>query len=990
VGGVYEDERFKTTYSDNWTLTIKSSLRPYIYYPNGQGFIRGNPIPLKGWLEDDCEPVEDAWFQWTIRKIPNQWNRTNTPEYNLSGEWSEDNGWYNYTWLDTNRDTGNYSLDIYVNKQYYDENHTTRENAFFLGLPPTLSDPSIDHDYGGWGELYQFAVKVTDNDLNYNNVTLWKRMWNESENNWTEWKLLNYTYQDELTGKWIYFYHRFTCSDMGLNQFKFRTVDQYGYWDETDPINFTLDVDNVTLTACVSGTCFPESNSTLRRLGNEQAFLNFRIYDSDLGVYPNGTSGKVWITEDYYNYTVELNCTSFNSGYCQVYYDADCDSLVGAQYWKGGTFDNCYYPVNTTPQILYIYGQLYVEGINPIENQTINRNTTIVLNSSVHSDCSNEIVNSTNVTWYNQTWSLMNYTVSNSSEYFNTTWFVPERYELGPEIVHIQANSSYYDAGYNSTLVYVYGWSSVDAIYPENYTEFSAGTDVTITCHVIDINTGESISNYNVSFYKDYILQSVNATDSTGNTSWIWDTSNESAGYYNITCNITDEPVLYYNTSVSEIETIIRIRRQLIITDIIVDNSSIYRNDSYEPYETKITVHINDANIGDAEGADVFFYNETSLIDNCTTNATGWCNITYNPTDDVTPGNYTIYINSTRTGNEDSDTSETYIDVLGVLMVNITSPPNESSWTKLDNITLDANITDERGYVVSGATVEWYNETNKIAEGQHYENFSLIDQSAGNRTIQANATKEFYRYGHDEVIVTISGVADVQWISPNNYSYLPYPEPFDVICRVIDPNSGAPVDDYLVQIYYYYTPPWIFIGNFTTNSTGYVSYNFTPTQKGNVTFLCNISDNTSRLISANIDKVTGLITIWDVTPPVITNVSIIPNESIEANLNYTNITAKVTDDVNVSSVIASILLPNGTIDNRTMLLVENETDLYRVQYIPPIDGVYSVTIYAWDEPPESNENYTFAGNFTVWGKAYGVISQPEEIPVTGITQTQDY
>jgi hypothetical protein len=49
--------------------------------------------------------------------------------------------------------------------------------------------------------------------------------------------------------------------------------------------------------------------------------------------------------------------------------------------------------------------------------------------------------------------------------------------------------------------------------------------------------------------------------------------------------------------------------------------------------------------------------------------------------------------------------------------------------------------------------------------------------------------------------------------------------------------------------------------------------------------------------------------------------------------------------------------------------------VYRVSYLPPIGGTYSVRIYAKDEGPEYNVNYTFAGYFDVWGKSFGIIEQ---------------
>ena len=1207
VGGNHEDECYKSVNtSENYIITIKSNLNPNITYPNGEGFMRGNPIPIYGWLEDDCGPVPDASVFYVISKPPNAYNRSNTAQFNDSGQWQEGNGWYNYTWLDTNRPTGWYSLEFYASKEFYGPNRTNKSNALFITLPPTLSYPSIDPNYGGWGETYRFSVKVSDNDLNYNNVTLWKRQWNEAAGSWDNWTLLNWTYKDQLTGVWIDFYHNFSCSDMGLNQFRFITVDEFNYSDDTnnyltnvsklihnasdgiatnvsklihnasvgddgfdyseqitvsgevdyfnitiqnqngstiyfnltvngvvvaenqsldDGYNFTVnakenvnipgyqdinltimndtggisnasyfawldyavldqgfnyseyistsgDIEyfnitisnldnktlyfnltvnqvlvaenwsvtngtNITINAMAEGADFDlpgdqniiltlmnesgsvingkymayldyvagiltfrleadnvtveistTSNSTARRMGSQTAFLNFTIYDTDLGTYAPWTSGKIWITEDGVNYTVEMNCTSTTEGYCTVNYNPSCNSYVGVQQWKGGTNDVCYDPENTTDRDLTVIGQLYVSTLNPKQNDILNRNTSEILNATVTDECNVSISDAT-VSWYNSSWVLLNTTTGVSPYYYNTTWLVPYNYTKGPETLYINTTRQYFDMGSNETSIYIYGWSQV-SIHPPNGSEYSAGTDIPVICHVEDANTGESIQGYNVSFYKDGIWQQSSDTNEFGNTTWYWNTSEESPQNYTISCEINNDASKYYNTSLPVVESIVSIRRQLIIDEINVDNSIIYRNDSYSPYETTIEVHVRDANVGPAEGANVSFYNSTGLFDYCETDSSGYCNITYNPENTTIPGNYNISINATKPGVEDSDTSVITLEIRGVLILNITSPLNESEHNKNETIDLLVDIKNEMGQDITGAFVKWYNETSLIAAMENVYDFPLSTQEAGNRTFVVNATKTYYATGEDSVMIVLSGIVNIEFSYPQNFTEMPYPDSFDVICRVVDSESGVGIDDYEIRLYYYYSPPFIFIGNFTTNSTGYINYTFTPFQKGNVTFKCNITSNISRLMSAGISNTVSTVIVKDVTPPVITNTSIVPNQSMEANLNYTNITANVTDDVGVNHVWAYIGLPNGSYDNATMTLLPGENDTYRVQYLPPIGGKYNVTVYAMDDPWENNVNSLFVGYFYVWGNITGTLSQTDEIMATGITQTQGY
>ncbi|UCD07869.1 MAG: hypothetical protein JSW41_02800, partial [Candidatus Aenigmatarchaeota archaeon] len=751
---------------------------------------------------------------------------------------------------------------------------------------------------------------------------------------------------------------------------------------------FKLEPDNVTLEVCKSGQCSPYSNTTVRRLGETTAYLNFRIYDEDYGIYPNGTFGRVWVTEDHSNYTVTLNCTSENSGYCHVDYNATCSSDVGMQYCIGGTYDSCYEPANASVENLNVIGQLYARTIQPDENGVLNRNVSEILNVTIVDDCDNYI-SDTDVNWYNETPLLIANVSGSSFTYYNSTWYISENYVLGAETIYTNSTRTNYDMGSNTTHVYIYGWASIDNIDPENYTEYPAGSFVNITCHVIDINTGQPIQDYNVSYYKNESWQNFSLTDQYGNATWEWNTTEESAEWYDIKCNISDDTVKYYNTSVSYMNTLLKVRRQLIIDQINVSEPIVYRNDTYYPYETVISVHVNDASIGDANASNVTFWNTSMMIGYCITNESGNCNITWNPYNKSAADNHTIYINATKTGLENSTTKQTYIEIWGVLILNITSPINESNYTKTDNVTFDVNITNELGEDITDANVSWWNETSFLVTGDYYENFSLTGQSPGNRTITSNATNTYYLSGNDTVKILISGVADVLWDSPANYTEMPYPDPFNATCRVVDAISGIGIDEYRVEMYYYYTPPnFTFLANLTTNQSGHATYNFTPAQKGYVTFKCNITDNSSRLITAGISNAYGIVAINDTIPPIVKNVTIEPNQSIEANLNYTNITANVTDNVGVYGVWVAIGLPNGSYEYRNMANISS--DLYRYQYWPHQHGMHNVTVHALDDPPEHNLNSSSTYYFDVWGKINGVVNQTIEQMVYGITQYQGF
>ena len=64
---------------------------------------------------------------------------------------------------------------------------------------------------------------------------------------------------------------------------------------------------------------------------------------------------------------------------------------------------------------------------------------------------------------------------------------------------------------------------------------------------------------------------------------------------------------------------------------------------------------------------------------------------------------------------------------------------------------------------------------------------------------------------------------------------------------------------------------------------------------------------------------------------------------------------------------------------------------YQGSYLPTIDGVYNVTIFARDAAPEYNVNSTPAENFTSWGNvSMMLLGSPDVITAFNITQSSGY
>ncbi len=1005
------DPYYKYNFTQNYSLNIKSYIALEVNYPTGQSFLIGAQIPFIGRVFDECFNISNAEVNFYDRR-PGATERF----YTCYGTTDWGNGTYNCTWDSSNKPPGWHGVKIEARKEYhgnypnynqtiryidgYETHHLSTQPSISLGWS---SYPSVDPKVDGWGKLRTFQAKITDLDGSLNNISLWKSFDNNT------WYLINstnmspqgvdvqvrYNLSGVLTDP---FKNRFSCDDLsnstgGIVYFKFNTTDIFGYGDESEIDNFTVQVDNVTL------TLDPLSNTTTRRIADNKAYLRFTIRDDDYGnYYPDNVNGSVWITLNGTNYSYNITNSSY-SGNLTVYYNSTCNSDVGIQYWKGGTIDSCYEMKNTTNETLTVYGQLNVSLISPPNESVINRDKNVSLNSSVEDECSQSIFDAT-VNWYNSS----SYSLGND---YNVTWHIPVEYKLGNETIITNATRTYYDYDSNNTTVYVYGWSDVSYIEPLNETTYDSGDGVDIACRVIDSNTTQPIANYAVFIYvNDESLENL-TTDSNGWINTSWDTSGKSAGWYNITCSIEDNSTLYYNTSASQNETWIMLERPLKINIIRMDGSAcqqglvckwIYRNDTFSPYKVNITVHVMDASIGSAQDANVTFYNSTNFLGNCTTNSTGWCYLeNYNPANNTNPAIITIYINATRPENEDSVTNTSLLRVKGILNVTVISPPDivrcgasgyDCSKSEAINLTVDVFSENGENASTLNPTVTWYNETSQVTSGGVsilLPQTKVKEQDTGNHNFMAVATKDNYDDGSANVTFNISGVVTVTWISPTVET--PYPYDFYPTCYVEDEDAGIGVDEYLVNFSYKWepTPDFTFNGTYLTNSSGYANYTFTPTQKGNISFNCTIGDNTSRYYSKSPTQYFDIeYDIWvkDLDPPEFYNVSIVPNESMEANLNYTNITVFVNDNYEIKTVKVYIEYPNTTTENLTMTNltpIQSEFGYYNATYnltfTPPIGGIYNITIYAIDGDTENNYNSTSKYNISVWGGINGSVSQ---------------
>ncbi|MDI6826829.1 MAG: hypothetical protein QMD36_06670, partial [Candidatus Aenigmarchaeota archaeon] len=131
--------------------------------------------------------------------------------------------------------------------------------------------------------------------------------------------------------------------------------------------------------------------------------------------------------------------------------------------------------------------------------------------------------------------------------------------------------------------------------------------------------------------------------------------------------------------------------------------TEIHRNDSFVPYNTTLFAHVTDE-AGNVSGLMVNFYEqEEGLIGSTQTNTTGYANITYNPTDTHSLGNFTLKANVTADHSFAAE-DQNWLIIKGVLIVSLDQPSGQTYRAGTDSIIFRWNLTDDNSTVVDDAS----------------------------------------------------------------------------------------------------------------------------------------------------------------------------------------------------------------------------------------------------------------------------------------------
>ncbi|MBN1503413.1 hypothetical protein JW930_07780 [Candidatus Woesearchaeota archaeon] len=470
-------------------------------------------------------------------------------------------------------------------------------------------------------------------------------------------------------------------------------------------------------------------------------------------------------------------------------------------------------------------------------------------------------------------------------------------------------------------------WSSSNTIQ-FNYT-------VTDNFNNITNCTLEIISNVSVSYYEEYTILTGSIQDfnvSIGNNKYNWtirctdptaNTNDPEPGYYNLTVDvgedtvgpavILNEPSNYNWTNANN----------LVLKFTPSDSSDIWN----------CTLYING------------LFNQSKDESEISNNEEN--NFTIN---NIKEGNYNWHINCTdNSTNLNSGASETWN-----VNVDRTEPqvtllfPADSyntslsiinfTWRAIDNMdsTLLCNLT--------------------INGNVNQSNINSNNNTPANRSVLLSENKIYYW-----------NITCIDNIYYTNFSYTRHLT-FDNTAPSV--NLGAPLNNTIsnnrTQVFYY-TPSENLIGisncslilNTVRNATNYTvqnnfENNFTLSIMNDGIYFWTVNC-TDRLNNQGTNKSTKKITI-DATPPKTNSYSAVPlTQDLGA---VVDITVNVTDNINISKVIAEIVWPSGIRQNYTMQF--KIQDIYNLSFYETTErGTYNVTIISNDTAQNKNISSTY-------------------------------
>jgi hypothetical protein len=378
--------------SYNWTAYNLTIGQGFVNFTDDAGSYR------LAWQNYSLEDTTSSlWANYSIDESEQEKFVSSTRSIAISGY---SDGTYNpktrvtveqlaYTWL-----TGklfNETQQLFIKAKVYQYVPLLSEAKLYINGNDSLTT-------GGWGEEFNFSVKVRDRFGRNVTVYLWHK---STVPGWTDWSLIDSWTCVACDSNWVQspnFTFDYNESHIGTWWYKFNASNEDGNFElfDADLMKFVIekdDVNVVNITPAWNQTVYRRQgfNFTLQAFDRDNKTIPYALEFGKaliaLGKYGANETYQVYYPSPAINESGYISYFITNSEFCQpIYY-------LGQNYWYGGISGSAYYkdnltrpsPFNALPYMLI--GSLSNYYVGPL-NTNFTRGDTILLRAYVQDDCS--------------------------------------------------------------------------------------------------------------------------------------------------------------------------------------------------------------------------------------------------------------------------------------------------------------------------------------------------------------------------------------------------------------------------------------------------------------------------------------------------------------------------------------------------------------------------------------------------------------------------
>ncbi|RLF07128.1 MAG: hypothetical protein DRJ60_03355, partial [Thermoprotei archaeon] len=342
--------------SSEFVVNVVGSILNDILQPNGEKYLRGENITIRIHTYDDCSVNLTGFSKMNLTYKSQQTEE----EFVCEPINFEKSGYYNCTFNTSSLPTQWYDVTSFLQKDGYNDNSTTKYQAFWVETIPLLagedaiSEQEINegtNNLGGWGEKWWFVVNATDYD--YDTLTVCSYYRKVGDTAWIlhgcNSSVSGINVKVEFSKTWA------TGSYIGDWELFFNVSDDDGNVANTSIVTFTIEKDDIAIQLLEGNDSVVNRSASLGEPLQNVTF-KVKVIDTDKNVAVGGAKVRFYITTDNINFVAHPTPPSYFTtgtdnelGNVSYQFDPDCNYQVGPQKWKAGTVENDWYKdVNST------------------------------------------------------------------------------------------------------------------------------------------------------------------------------------------------------------------------------------------------------------------------------------------------------------------------------------------------------------------------------------------------------------------------------------------------------------------------------------------------------------------------------------------------------------------------------------------------------------------------------------------------------------------